>query len=264
MFDCRRTREFIDLYLDNELESVPTKHAAEHLEQCAECRREFELMRSQNQLLADSIKNQKYDIRKLAADIEAATVGKAAIRLPELSRPRIPMWVLALGCILIVAVSALFYLPGKMSLAKAHPLYQAVAADDRACFADYAASDWIRSQPAINELATLFLNRKQSIPSSFDGEYKLVRARICSFDGVKFLHIIYETAGGRHASLFIGHSGASLPRGERSKSANGRSLQLAHVSGLAVFCAEDDIRLLFAAAPDDDAAQAALLAALNS
>ena len=263
MFDCRRTREFIDLYLDNELESVPTKHAAEHLEQCAECRREFELMRSQNQLLADSIKNQKYDIRKLAADIEAATVGKAAIRLPELSRPRIPMWVLALGCILIVAVSALFYLPGKMSLAKAHPLYQAVAADDRACFADSAASDWIRSQPAINELATSFLNQKQNIPGSF-GEYRLVRARICNFDGVNFLHVIYETAGGRHASLFIGHSGASLPRGERSKSANGRSLQLAHVSGLAVFCAEDDIRLLFAAAPDDDAAQAALLAALNS
>src|SRR5262245_29662378 len=114
MFDCQRTREFIDLYLDNELESVPTKHVAEHLEQCADCRREFELMRSQNQLLASSIKDQQDDTTKLTADIEAATVGKAAIRLPELSRLHISMWALALGCILIVAVSALFYLPGKI------------------------------------------------------------------------------------------------------------------------------------------------------
>jgi len=263
MFDCQRTREFIDLYIDNELESVPTKHAAEHLEQCADCRREFELMRSQNQLLASSIKNQQYDITKLTADIEAATVGKTAIRLPELSRPRITMWVVALGCILIVVVSALFYLPGKIGLARAHPLYQAAAADHRACAADSAASDWIRSQPAISELATSFLNQKQNIPASF-GEYRLVRARICNFDGVKFLHVIYEAAGGRHASLFFGRSGAGVPRGERSKTANGRSLQLAHVSDLAVFCARDDIRLLFAVARDDDTAQAALLAALNS
>jgi hypothetical protein len=263
MFDCQKTREFIDLYLDNELESVPTKHIAEHLEQCVDCRREFELMRLQNQLLANSIKNQQYDTTKLTADIEAATVGKAAIRLPELSRPRIPIWVFALASILIVAVIALFYLPGKMGLARADPLYQAAATDHNACSADSAASDWIRSQAAISELATSFLNQKQNIPASF-GEYRLVRARICNFDGVKFLHLIYEAAGGRHASLFIGRSGAGVPRGERSKTANGRSLQLAHASGLAVFCAGDDIRLLFAAAPDDDTAQVALLALLNS
>jgi len=45
---------------------------------------------------------------------------------------------------------------------------------------------------------------------------------------------------------------------------NGRQLQLAHVSGLAVFCAGDDIRLLFAAARDDDVARAALLTILNN
>ena len=263
MFDCQRTREFIDLYLDNELESVPTKDVAEHLEQCVDCRREFELMRLQNQLLASSIKNQQYDTTKLTADIEAATVGRTAIRLPELSRPRTPMWVLALGCILIVTVIALLYLPGKMGLARADPLYQAAAADHDACSADSAASDWVRSKPAISELATSFLNQKQNVPASF-GEYKLVRARICNFDGLKFLHVIYETAGGRNISLFIGHGGAGVPRGERSKTANGRSLQLAHVSGLAVFCAGDDNRLLLAAAPDDDAAQAALLTVLNS
>ena len=264
MFDCQRAREFIDLYLDNELESVPTKHVAEHLERCAECRREFELMRSQNELLASSIKNQQYDTTKLSAEIETATIGKAAIRLPELSLPRMPVWVLALGCILIVALSLLFYLPGRIGTALAHPLYRAAAADHRACSADSAASDWIRSQRGISELATSFLNEKQNVPSSVDGEYRLVRARICKFDGASFLHVIYETADGRYVSLFIGRRAAGVPSGEQSETVNGRDLQLAHVSGLAVFCAGDGNRLLFAAAPDDDVARSALLPMLDS
>ncbi len=265
MFDCQRTREFIDLYLDNELESVPTKHVAEHLEQCAECRREFEVMRSQNELLASSIKNQQYDTTKLAADIEAATIGKAAIRFPELSLPRMPMWALTLGSILIVALSALFYLPGRMGRVIAHPLYQAAASDHRACSADSAASDWTRSQAGISELATSFLNSKQNVPPSVANEYKLVRARICKFkDGVSFLHVIYETADGRHVSLFIGRPAAGVPSGELTETVNGRDLQLAHVSGLAVFCAVDGMRLVLAAAPDDNVARSALLSFLES
>jgi anti-sigma factor RsiW len=264
MFDCQRTREFIDLYLDNELESVPTKHVAEHLERCAECRREFELMRSQNELLASSIKKQQYDTTKLSAEIEAATIGKAAFRLPELLLPRMPVWVLGLGCILMVALSVVFYFPGRMSTALAHPFYRAAAADHRACFADSAASDWIRSQPGINELATSFLNEKQNVPASIVGEYRLVRARICKFDGVRFLHVIYETADRRHVSLFIGRRAASVPSGEQSETVNGRDLQLAHVSGLSVFCAEDGNRLLFAASPDENIARSALLRILDS
>lgn len=259
MFDCQKTREFIDLYLDNELESVPTKHLAEHLERCAECRREFDLVRSQDELLASSIRDVPYDTTKLRTEIEKATVGKAAIRLPELSLPRMPVWVLALGCILIVALSLLFYLPARMSTAIAHPLYRAAAADHRACAADLAASDWIRSQPGISELATSFLKEEQNVPSSVGSGYRLVRARICKFDGVSFLHAIYETADGRHVSLFIGRRTAGAPSGELTETVNGRDLQVAHVSALSVFCAEDGNRLVFAAAPDDNVARSALL-----
>ena len=259
MFDCQKTREFIDLYLDNELESVPTKHLAEHLERCAKCRREFDLVRSQNELLASSIKEVLYDTTKLRTEIEKATVGKAAIRLPELSLPRMPVWVLALGCILIVALSVLFYLPGRMGVAMAHPLYGRAAADHRVCAADSAASDWIRSQAGIAELATSFLNEKQYVPASVGREYRLARARICKFDGVSFLHLIYETADGRHASLFIGRADNGVPSGELTETVNGRDLQVAHVSALAVFCAQDGNRLVFAAAPDDNDARSALL-----
>lgn len=263
MFDCHGTREFLDLYLDNELESVPTKHVAEHLEQCAECRSEFELMRSQNELLARSIKDEVYDTTKLSAEIETATIGKG-IRLPELSLPRIPVWVLALGCILIVAISALFYLPGRFGTALAHPLYRAAAADHSACFADSAASDWMRSQPDITELATSFLNKKQSVPSMVGDNYRLVRARICKFDSVSFLHIIYETGDGRHVSLFIGRNATGVPSGEVTEKLNGHDLQLVHLSGLAVFGAGDGARLLFAAATDDNVARSALLGILEN
>jgi hypothetical protein len=264
MFDCQKTREFVDLYLDNELESVPTKHVAEHLEKCAECRREFELIRSQNELLASSIKSEQYDTTKLSAEIEAATVGKAAIRLPELSLPRMPVWVFALGCIFILAVSAVLYLPGKIGRAFAHPLYDAAAADHRACFADSAAPDWIRSQQGISELATSFLNQKTNVPFSVVGEYKIARARICKFkDGLPFLHVVYETTDGRYLSLFIGHP-AGVLSGEHSEMVNGHDLHLAHVSGLAVFCVSDRDRLLFATAPEDNVARNAMLSFLGN
>lgn len=258
MFDCQKTREFIDLYLDNELESVPTKHLAEHLERCAECRREFDVVRSQNELLASSIRDALYDTAKLRTEIEKTTVGKAALRLPEFSLPRRPVWILALGCSLIV-LSVLFYLPGRMSTALAHPLYRAAATDHRACAADSAASNWIRSQPGISELATSFLKETQNVPSSIGAGYRLVRARICKFDGVSFLHVIYETADGRHVSLFLGRRTAGVPTGELTETVDGRDLQVAHISALSVFCAEDGNQLVFAAAPDDNVARSALL-----
>lgn len=263
MFDCHRTREFFDLYLDNELESVPTKHVAEHLEQCAECRNEFELMRSQNELLARSLKDETYDTTRLSAAIEAATIGKG-IRFPELSLPGIPVWAVVLGCVLIVGLSALFFLPGMTGIGLAHPLYQAAAADHRACFKDSAASDWVRSQSGISELATSFLNLKQNVPPIISGEYKLKRARICNFDSVSFLHIIYETEDGRHVSLFAGRDGSGVPAGELREKLNGHDLQLSRVSGLSVFSAGDGKRLLFAAAPDAAAARSALLGMLES
>ena len=264
MFDCQKTREFIDLYLDNELESVPTKHIAEHLERCAECRREFELMRSQNELLANSIRNQPCDTIKLSAEIEAATIGRPATWLPELARPSRPVWALALGCTLIAVLSALLYLPGRMGVALADPLYRAAAADHRECSADSAASNWSRSQAEISKLASSFLNEKQNIPSSVVGDYRLVRARVCTFDGVSFLHVIYETADHRRLSLFIGRREALVPSGELKERVNGRDLQLAHVSGLAVFCTGDGNRLLLAAAPEDNVARSALLSILES
>lgn len=257
MFDCRKTREFFDLYLDNELESVPTKHVAEHLDQCPQCRREFELMRAQNELLASSIKDQPYDITQLRAEIEAATIGKASLRLPEFSLRRIWIWALTLGCILIVAVAALFYFREKTNWSIAFPLYQTAAADHLACSADSAAPDWIRSQAEISELASSFFNRKQNVPASVGGEYRLARARICNFDGVKFLHVIYESQDGRYVSLF-GRSAAAVPQGELTATVNGRALQLAHVSGLAVVSAGYGDDLVLAAATDENVASSAI------
>lgn len=263
MFDCHKTREFLDLYLDNELESVPTKRVAEHLEQCADCRTEFEWMRSQDELLARSIRDEAYDTTKLSAAIEAATIGKG-FRLPQLSLPGIPAWVVALGCILIVGLSALFFLPRITGIGLAQPLYQVAATDHRACFKDTAASDWKRSQSDITELATSFLNSRQNIPSTVSGEYRLVRGRICKFNSLSFLHIIYETGDGRHVSLFVGHNAAGLPSGELTEKLAGRDVQLWHVSGVTVFAAADGNRLLFATAPEDHVARSALRSILES
>ena len=112
-------------------------------------------------------------------------------------------------------------------------------------------------------MATSFLNEMQYIPSSVGSEYRLARARICKFDGVSFLHVIYETADGRHAALFIGRADTGVPSGELTETVNDRNLQVAHVSALAVFCAEQGNRLVFAAAADDNVARSALLQVLD-
>ncbi|MCA1600955.1 MAG: zf-HC2 domain-containing protein [Acidobacteria bacterium] len=263
MFDCKQTREFLDLYLDNELESAPTKHVAEHLERCVGCRRELELMRSQNELLARSIKEEPFDTTELRGKIEAATVKRPFFRFPEFALPHIPAWVFAIAFASVIGFAALFYLPGRIGVALADPLYRAAAADHLACAADSAASDWIRSQEAISEMATSFINARQIIPSSLGDNYRLARARICNLRGVSFLHVIYERTDGRQLSFFIGRPVDHVPSGEITETPEGRNLQVAHVSNLAVFCTLDGNRLLLTTAPDETVARVALLSVLD-
>src|SRR5205085_6139601 len=234
MYDCRKTREFLDLYLDNELEAVPTKRVAAHLDECASCRRELEVMRSQKEMLARSIRETGYDTRALRASIEAATFRRRLIRFPELAFPRVPAWAIASVCALVIALAALFYLPGRINLTSANSLYRAAAADHRMCSAEREAPDWIRSQPAITEMAASFLNNAQHIPLLIGGDYRLDRARICQLNGERFLHLVYETPDGREASLFVCHHVGAIPAGERTVTLDSHTLQLAHASDLNV------------------------------
>lgn len=263
MYDCQKTRELIGLYLDNELEATPTQQTAAHLEQCASCRREFEAIRSQNELLSRSIKNSAYDTQPLRASIEAATIGRHRVHLPLWTLARTRAGAMAFISALAVVIAALIYLQGFIGASGANPLYWAAAENHRACIADYAAPDWVRSQTDIDELAASFLDEKVHISLMIGSDYRLTHARVCLLNGERFLHLIYETSDRREASLFVGRwSRDHLPDGERSISLDGHVIQLAFASNLHVTGTQIGNNLLIATANGDSESTTILLSAI--
>lgn len=259
MYNCTEARELLGIYLDNELEAVPTKCVAEHLEDCLSCRRELEIMRAQSALLARAVKAQSDDTRALRASIIASTTGRNRLRFPALAFPRIHAWAAATACALLIAFAILFYLPGRFNTVRAHPLYHAAADNHRDCLHDLNAPDWTLSRQTIVELSKSFLKGGKRLPLSLGDGYELMRARVCDLDGLSFLHVVYETRDGREVSIFIGRHAELRPEGERSISLDGHSIQLARTSGLNVTGTRDGESLLLAAASADSAATTALL-----
>lgn len=263
MYDCREARELLGLYLDSELEAVPTKRVSAHLEQCAACRRDLEALRSQDELLARSIKGAENNTDGLRASIKAATFGRSWIRLPALAMPRrAPAWAVAIACACFLALGALLYAPGLVGVSVAAPLHRAAAADHRMCGPEAGAPDWIRSRPAIAEAAAPLLGSGGRLPHAAAGGYRLIRARFCRLDGESFLHVVYEAQGGREASLFVGRARHNPPSGERRVALNGHTLQLSQVAGFDVGSAAVGESLLIAAAAEDRVAAALLEGAL--
>ena len=265
MYDCRETRELLGLYLDSELEAVPTKRVSAHLEQCAPCRRELADLRAQDALLARSVKGAECDTDGLRASIRAATFGRRWIRLPVTAGavPRVPAWAVAVTCAFLLAAAALLYVPGLVGVTVAAPLHAAAAADHRMCDAESGAPDWIRSQTAIAEAAAPLLKREGRLPHTVGDGYRLARARFCRLDGESFLHIIYQGGGGREASLFVGRSRGAPPAGERHVTLEGHTLRLSCVTDLKVASTAAGDSLLIAAAAEDRIAAAVLASTLS-
>lgn len=261
MYDCRETRELLGLYLDSELEAVPTKAVSAHLELCAPCRRELEALRAQDALLARSVKGAESNTAGLRSSIRAATSGRSRVRLTAVLMPRFPAWAVAAACVIFLA--ALPYVAGLLGVTVAAPLHRAAAADHRMCGAEEGAPDWIRSQPAMAEAATPLLGGGGRLPHTVADGYRLARARFCRLDGESFLHVVYEAGGGRVASLFVGRSRQAPPAGQRHVTFGRHTLQLSHVADLDVTSTASGDSLLIAAAADDRIASAVLASALR-
>ena len=261
MYDCQKVREFIGPYLDNELDAVTTQNIAGHIEQCAPCRREMETYRSQDEMLARSIKSVAYDTAKLRNSIEAATIGRHWSASPLWARFLTPRRAIGSVCAVVILAVAILYLPGRMGTTFARPLYEAAAHDHRMCGTEAAAPDWLRSPSSIDELATSYLDQKVSLPLVM-GDYRLDRARVCHFSDASFLHIIYKMQTGREASLFIGRSQSGLPLGARSINLDGHTIQLARASDLDVMSTLIGDHLLIATAEESGAATSVLMSAL--
>ncbi len=260
-YECQKTRELLGLYLDNELEPTPTRETAAHLDLCASCRREFETIRAQNELLSRSIKNSDSDTQALRARIETATVGREGARfsLWENVRNRSAAVILVSG--LVIVLGALLYFYVFNGITRANALYGAAAENHLACIADLSAPDWARSPTAIEELAAPVLYQNASLRSNIGNNYRLMHARICLLNGRKFLHLIYETTDGSEVSLFVARRGSSSA--DDSRIASGvREIELTLASNVHISSMQKDNNLLIAVANEDSESIAVLLGAL--
>jgi anti-sigma factor RsiW len=256
-YDCERTREVLGPYADNELEGLPTSQMAAHLEQCARCRRELEIIQSQKQLLASAIKNSPYDTNALRASIEAATIRRQSFRLSNVNVLGVPAWSLAISLILLLGLGSVYFYR-RFETAQPNSLYLAAANDHRAGSAALDAADWVQSESAIAEKSKI-LDMKTRLPHSFGSNYMLVRARLCQLNGKSFLHLVYEAPDGSTASLFIcPHTGA-LPSGQRTLTLESRTLELTRTSDLSVNSTINKGCLLIAVASEEAVATALLL-----
>jgi anti-sigma factor RsiW len=257
MYDCKKILELIGPYIDNELETVPTKEVAQHLESCASCRRELETLRLQSQLLSRAIKSEICDTRNLRGLVEAATIRKHSVPFPDLNLVRLMPWAMAGALVVVLAVAGLFYLPGKFSVAQAHPLYQAAVNDHLTFSSQRSASDWIVAQAAIVEQARQFLHNMNP-PLRIADQYELVRARLCQLSGETFLHLVYVTADGRQASLFVCTPAHEIPMGDKQFTLNGNSVQSVETGGLHLASVLKGDCLLIATAREKDTSVAIL------
>jgi anti-sigma factor RsiW len=262
MYDCYETKEFLELYLDSELDAVQTRRLSDHLEVCRSCSRELEVLRSQNELVSSAIRSVKLDSRRLRASIEAATIAKRQ-RLIRWSLPRIPTWGTVTALAIVVLFVSVFYLPAFFGVSL-NPFFKAAAENHLVCSHDSDAPDWARMPAAITDLEDTFIGENQHVPGTTAPDFQLIRARVCIINGERFLHLVYEDHRGREASLFVGQKHEEPLYGDRTVSMEGISVQVALFSDLHVSSTEVGPHLLITTAHEDRVAARLLLGAAAS
>ncbi|MCA1577081.1 MAG: zf-HC2 domain-containing protein [Acidobacteria bacterium] len=260
MYDCHGTEQLLEAYVDNELDAVVTQAISEHLEVCAACNRKMEDIRAQNELLARAVKSAHADNSTLRASIEAATIAKHQ-QLFQWSMPRVQIWATVAAFTILIAFISIFYLP-RFLRPYTSSLFKAAADNHITCIRETEAPDWARTQPEIIQVEESFIGRDRQVPMMTVDGYQLVRARVCMLNGEKFLHLVYENAGGREASLFVGPN-KEVIFGDRDLALDGKIIQMAHVSNLNVVSTQVGNHLVIVAAQEETLANTLLLNAAS-
>jgi len=259
MYDCHRTEQLLESYVDNELDAVVTKAIAEHLEVCAACNRKMEDIRSQNELVARAVKSVEAENSTLRASIEAATIAKHQ-QLFQWSTPRVTVWATVAALTILIAFISIFYLPTFRPHISS--LFKAAADNHITCIREAEAPGWARTQPEIIQVEESFIGGDRHVPMLTVDGYQLVRARVCMLNGEKFLHLVYENEVGREASLFVGRDKDDI-LGDRTVVLDGKNIQMAHVSDLNVVSTQAGNNLVIVATQEEKTANTLLLSAVS-
>jgi anti-sigma factor RsiW len=205
--NCYQVKELIQLFMDDELDACSTLKVQQHLEACTACRRLLDALLMQDQLLKQAARADTPDSSQVRARILAAIHHQPAfIKTPKLRRliwPRIAATAVTAIIILLLVLRGL-WMPDQ------HQSVYAAAVSDHVMHCSVEAmSSAITNSEELDQLATRY-GRIGRIPDLSAFSYGDPRGRICEFNGVEFLHLVYYHPTEQPLSLFLGPHSARL------------------------------------------------------
>jgi hypothetical protein len=185
--ECQEIRDLLDSYLSSEL-LVETNHLVlRHVATCAACSAELERRRRTRELL----------VQTLRTSVDAAPLRQRIDRAIDAERlwwRRTAQWWSAAAVLAVVA--ALMWYPRAVDAAA----YQDSVADHVACALAFPADAWYDPERTVKVLRPPFTSLAEAVNKTY-GEYTLIDAHTCPFNGRQYAHLVFRGPGGT-LSLF--------------------------------------------------------------
>jgi anti-sigma factor RsiW len=199
--NCSDINELAPLYVAGELADVRAAEFDAHLKTCSSCFRELETQARLDARLREVLLAEDLDVTRVNLRVRELIVGEslqAAVAKAQTRRGGSP-WVTAamgLAATFLLVVAGYLLVPGRVS-----PVYADAADDHQTEVVNHAPRHWISDPGQIAALAGK-QGIEVAVPVKLASGYRLERAKICSLDGLTYLHLVYSD-GAQEFSLFL-------------------------------------------------------------
>lgn len=211
--NCNEVRQFVNLFLDSELDIRSTLEVSEHLSTCENCSRRFAQERRLEGVLASIFSQQASSTEEEERAWKGVITG---IRRYEKRRTRIPYYVKYLAP---VGVGILAFV---LIMIFNHPRHIDLALEANHCHREYVENKLSPNIEASSEEAVLKyfsgkLDFGLSLPRISGNEVRLVGARSCYLKKAQAAYIMYNYHGVPLSLFIFGNEGLKkFPRAEKA------------------------------------------------
>lgn len=200
--NCGEVKKIIQLYLDDELSSRETLEAHNHLESCTSCSALLASFAKQDELLRQAARLEKSDDPVLRSKILAA-ISEQSVAEPagRFLSTRWSRFVIAAAAMLILAIGLLW----GISLPGINDKVYADAVRDHAhhCTLDRLEQfNAVKNRDELDRMCAQYGQLAWTPDLAAFGFFE-PRAKVCALNGVRALHLIYQSAEGKPMSIFM-------------------------------------------------------------
>ncbi|HXG66346.1 MAG TPA: anti-sigma factor [Blastocatellia bacterium] len=196
--NCGESKELLQLYLDSELDARNTLEMQRHLESCPACVSLLNQFSRMDHALREVARSETSDNSQMRKEILTA-IRKHPPETGKRWRPH-PVLRRVAAVALVAIAAALLLLRGDSGLSD--KVY-ADAASDHAAHCTLDKLTRAVSDPAEMDQLVAAYGQLQKMPDLSAFGYSEPRAKVCSLDGARALHIVYQGQGKQPLSLFL-------------------------------------------------------------